>query len=88
MANGVNVAAIFDTKKGKALPVTFNGVPVIDGDLTDYRPADDKGVIVGLRWKHIANRENNIAIQQSKFVVKANGLNPVTQSDIVLTVIA
>lgn len=76
--SGVNVAVIFDTKKGKALPETFNGYKVIDGDLTDYRPNDEKNCIVGLRWKHIANKENNTAIQNSKFVVKAGNLNHVT----------
>jgi hypothetical protein len=78
LAHGVNVAAIFDVKRGKALPQTFNGYNVLDGDITDYRPADEKGNIVGLRWKHIANRENNTAIQNSKFVVKVNGQVNVT----------
>lgn len=78
LKQGINVAAIFDTKKGIALPKTFNGYNVLDGDLTDYRPADKKGRIVGLRWKHIANRENNIAIQNSKFVIKAGNLKHVT----------
>lgn len=82
---GINVATIFDTKKGKDLPKTFNGYKVIDGDISDYRPADEKGVIVGLRWKHIANRENNIAIQNSKFVVKATAEH-VTVMDNVQTV--
>lgn len=82
---GINVAAIFDTKRGKDLPKTFNGYKVIDGDISDYRPADENGVIVGLRWKHIANKENNIAIQNSKFVVKATSEH-VTVSDNVQTV--
>jgi len=46
---------VFDVKRGKPLPArhTINGVTaiVIDGDLTDYRPEDIKGVIVGLRAK-------------------------------------
>ena len=86
LANGVNVAAIFDTKRGKALPETFNGYKVIDGDVTDYRPADEKGVIVGLRWKEIKNRADSETVKASKFVVKANSLNHVTVTDNVQTV--
>jgi hypothetical protein len=74
LENNVNVAVIFDVKKGKALPETFNGYKVIDGDLSDYRPLDEEKVIVGLRWKLIANKANNDAIRASKFVVKATSL--------------
>lgn len=88
LKNGVNTAVIFDVKRGKALPETFNGYKVIDGDISDYRPYDEKGVIVGLRWKHIANRANNDAIRASKFVVNPNGLTHVTVSDNVQTVTA
>ena len=58
--NGLNVAVVFDTKRGHKLPeslkLTVENVgeihaPVIDGDLTDYRPADGMAVIVGLRAK-------------------------------------
>lgn len=86
LEEGVNVAAIFDVKKGKPLPETFNGYKVIDGDLTDYRPYDETPCIVGLRWKHIANRENNIAIQASKFVIKTNGLAHVSSTGITYNV--
>jgi len=81
LANNVRVAVIFDTVKGQPLPKTFNGYKVIDGDLSDYRPADKKNVIVGLRWKEIANRANNAEIKNSPFVVKANGQKAVTITD-------
>lgn len=71
LENGHNIAVIFDTKKGHDLPATFNGYPVIDGDLTDYRPSDPKGVIVGLRWKSIKDKTANDLILNSQFVVKA-----------------
>jgi len=58
IANGVNIAAAFNIKRGQALPsvLEFGGplylsLPIVDGDLTDYRPADPAGVIVGLRYK-------------------------------------
>ena len=63
MANGVNIAAAFNIKGSAALHLTripaeklkrlLGAVPlIVDGDLTDYRPADPKGgVIVGLRFK-------------------------------------
>ena len=43
LAQGFNVAALFDT-----LPETFLGFPVIDGTEHDLRFMDPKGVIVGL----------------------------------------
>lgn len=72
LANIVRVAAVFDIKRGQPLPATFNGYTVIDGDKSDYRPADEKNVIVGLRWKKIANKENNEIVRNSPFVVKIN----------------
>lgn len=44
---GINVSVVFKSK----LPDTFNGYPVIDGDLTDARFLDQKGVIIGLLAK-------------------------------------
>ena len=51
LAGGGNVAVVFDTKKGHPLPAEFMGYPVIDGDLSDYRPGDLSPCIVGLRAK-------------------------------------
>src|SRR5215813_10521695 len=51
LAHGVNVAVIFDTKRGRALPSTYYGMPVVDGDLTDLRYLDPRGVVIGLRAK-------------------------------------
>lgn len=72
--NNVRVAVIFDTKKDVELPATFNGVPVIDGDKYDYRPVDEKNVIVGLRWKSIRNKVANEQIKASDFVTKVGAL--------------
>ena len=63
LANGVNIAAAFDIKKGQPLPTladvsqiiggnSLSFLPVCDGDLSDFRPADPAGGhIIGLRFK-------------------------------------
>jgi hypothetical protein len=63
---GVNVAVVFDTKKGKPLPETWWGYPVIDGDTHDKRFLDPKTVVVGLRAKGTAKKDC------SGFVVRVN----------------
>jgi len=58
--NGMNIAVVFDAKRGHDLPQVGHlmadgddGVmaKIIDGDATDYRPGDEPGVFVGLRAK-------------------------------------
>ena len=51
---GINVAAVF-----KTLPDTWNGFPVINGDETDLRPFDGKGVVVGLKAKGKAKTDSS-----------------------------
>lgn len=53
LASGINIAMVFDvwSRHGGALPETVGNVPVIDGDVSDLRFLDPKGVIVGLRLK-------------------------------------
>jgi len=51
LAEGGNAAVVFDTKKGEALPATWHGYPVIDGDITDARHEDLPSSVVGLRAK-------------------------------------
>lgn len=58
-AAGLNVAVVFSTRKGHALPEAFMGRPVVDGDLTDLRFTDPAGVIVGLRAKGPAIRDSS-----------------------------
>jgi hypothetical protein len=60
-----NVAVVFDTPKGRALPSHWNGFPVIDGDTDDLRFLDPKGVVVGLRAKGKARKGDEYG-----FVVK------------------
>jgi hypothetical protein len=63
---GNNVVVVFK----KELPETFNGYKVVNGDLTDYRIDDSKGIIIGLKFKHISNKEAENQILNSCFVVK------------------
>jgi hypothetical protein len=69
LEKGFNVAVVFNVKKKKPLPETFFGYKVVDGDLTDYRPDDGKGVIIGLRFKLIADRQAAKELRESVFVV-------------------
>ena len=56
---GGGVAVVFDTPRGEALPSTWQGFPVIDGDVSDARFLDRDvggaprvgGYVVGLRFK-------------------------------------
>jgi len=60
---GGNVAVVFRTKKGHALPATWHGYPVIDGDVTDVRFMDGSGVVVGLRAKGKAKSDTSGFVQ-------------------------
>lgn len=66
LQNGYNVAVIFDTPQ---FPEKWYGFPVINGDLTDYRPLDNNGVVVGLQFKYSANKEIDKQVKNSCFVV-------------------
>jgi len=57
LARGGNVAVVFDTKRGAALPETWHSYRVVDGDVSDARFADPRGVVVGLRAKGRARRK-------------------------------
>jgi hypothetical protein len=56
LETGGNVAVVFATAKGRALPESWNGFPVIDGDESDLRFLDPRGVVVGLRLKGQGSR--------------------------------
>lgn len=78
LRRGGNVAVVFDTRKGSALPSEWQGYRVVDGDVSDVRHNDDvhaqgatsinvSGVVIGLRAKGKARRD------VTGFVVKAGG---------------
>lgn len=53
--NGMNVAVVFR----HALPSTWNGMLVVNGDDSDVRPFDPDGVIVGLTAKGKAKHDHS-----------------------------
>jgi hypothetical protein len=57
LKHGINVAVVFSTKVGQPLPKSYLGYKVIDGDETDLRFLDEKGVIVGLHAKGKARKD-------------------------------
>lgn len=66
LAAGGNVAVVFDT-----LPETYLGKPVVDGDETDFRPLDPKGVVVGLKAKGDAKGdESGFVVRVGRFPFK------------------
>lgn len=62
LTRGINVAIVFDE-----VPKEWKGVPVIDGDETDLRFLDPKGVIVGLKAKGKAKKDT------TGFVIRMKG---------------
>jgi len=62
LANGMNIAVVFDSKN---LPAVYRGLPVVNGDVNDLRFLDPAGVIVGLVAKGKAKKDT------SGFVVAA-----------------
>ena len=67
---GYNIAMVFNLDKKDKLPMSYKGVEIISGDLSDYRVNDAKGVIVGLVWKKIANKKHNEIVRFSHFCVQ------------------
>jgi hypothetical protein len=60
IAAGYNVATVFGTKKGEALPSEYMGLPVINADESDLRfldSANGKQVIAGLYAKGPAKKD-------------------------------
>ncbi len=57
-----NVAVVFKN----VVPLTYRGYKVISGDATDERTLDEKGVIVGLKYKV----PRGVPYQRNKFVIE------------------
>jgi hypothetical protein len=71
LENGINVAVVFDVKKGQPLPKTWNGFKVHDGDVNDLRfmmKNRRKPVIEGLRAKGRAKKDCSGFVQKAQLV--------------------
>jgi len=75
LESGNNIAVVFNVKHETDLPKTFMGYKVINGDANDYRPLDGNGVVVGLKWKRIANKAVEKQMLQSCFVIQPNDIH-------------
>jgi hypothetical protein len=77
LKQGYSVAVVFDIKNETELPKTFMGFPVINGDKTDARFLDPKGVIVGLKFKRIANQkaEKGCFVVNPKTDIRCQNIN-------------
>lgn len=65
LQRGMNVAAVFNVKRGAALPDTWKGFSVIDGDTHDLRFLDQHrlGLVIGLRAKGRAKKSTSGFVQ-------------------------
>ena len=62
LSHGVNVAVVFNTKKGQPLPPTWEGFEIINGDAHDLRFLDarpDRAVVIGLYAKGQAKKDRS-----------------------------
>lgn len=57
IVEGLNVAVVFGVKKTESLPENYFGLPVFNGDDSDLRFLDPKGVVVGLYAKGKAKKD-------------------------------
>lgn len=76
LLNGLNVAVVFRDVAARTfyMETDFMGRQVVDGDETDLRFLDPKGVIVGLYAKGNAKRDTSgFVIDQPEFVTVQSG---------------
>lgn len=66
LKKSINVAVVFSNDN---FPKYWNDYKVIDGNKTDYRSNDEIGVIVGLPFKKIKDKNKMNEVLNSKFVV-------------------
>jgi hypothetical protein len=66
-----NVSIVFKLKKKQPLPTTWNGFPVLDGDLNDQRlkSIEGTGYIIALRYKSPVAKGSK-SYKPSKFVIE------------------
>lgn len=65
LATRHNVAVVYNVTPKTPMIKSWHAMPVIDGDLTDYRPRDTQGHIVGLRAKGAARKHDKWGFVQN-----------------------
>ena len=68
---GYNVATVFGIKKTLPMPEFYNGLPVFNGDESDLRFLDPKGVVVGLYAKGKAKKDTSGFVKFPTIMMKA-----------------
>jgi len=71
IAEGYNVATVFGLKKTEPMPETYLGRTVFNGDDSDLRFLDPKGVVVGLYAKGKAKKDTSGFVKYPTFMMKA-----------------
>jgi hypothetical protein len=71
IAQGYNIATVFGIKKTLPMPDTYMGLPVFNGDESDLRFLDPKGVVVGLYAKGKAKKDESGFVKYPTFMLKA-----------------
>ena len=66
-----NIATVFGIKKSQPMPETYEGTPVFNGDESDLRFLDPKGVVVGLYAKGKAKKDTSGFVKYPVFMMKA-----------------
>jgi hypothetical protein len=64
---GYNIAVVFDLKKTQEMPETYYNRPVFNGDDSDLRFLDPKGVVVGLYAKGKAKKDTTGFVKSPYF---------------------
>jgi hypothetical protein len=68
---GMNVATVFGLKKTEPMPQSYNGRTVFNGDESDLRFLDPRGVVVGLYAKGRAKKDTSGFVKYPTILLKA-----------------
>jgi hypothetical protein len=68
---GYNIATVFGIKKTLPMPEEYMGLPVFNGDESDLRFLDPKGVVVGLYAKGKAKKDESGFVKYPTIMLKA-----------------
>jgi len=71
ISQGYNIATVFGIKKGTPMPAEYLGLPVFNGDESDLRFLDPKGVVVGLYAKGKAKKDTSGFVKYPTIMLKA-----------------